>query len=240
LTGTPTTADAGTVSFASLPTNLGTGQYDAIVVAGRGLGQHRKIIAQSGNTLTLDTPWLLAPDSTSTVIIATVAENVAIYNNTLDGKSDYATRVTASAGIEPYGNSYGFVADSNTFHELRTGISNWAIDSNNSINPSYFNLFSNNRIDSTLLGCRSIAAYAQTQTTNPGVSYLGNVFRTNTFSSTPTSFIIDGSGAPPGKQIMMTIFDHNVGAGLPITFLYTKPSYLDTYFNNLEYKTVLE
>jgi len=238
--GVPTSATSTTITFTSLPTNLGTGIYDAVIVAGRGLGQHRKVIAENGSTVTVDTPWLVSPDSSSKVIVTVAADNTAIYHNTLDGKSDYATRFTASAGIEPFGAGNGFVADSNTLHELRTGIDSWAMTGNGTLSPSYFNLYSNNTIDSCLVGVDSRMNSTDDRTLNPGVGYLGNIFRANLMSNTPTSFTINGTYAPAGHQIMMTIFDHNIGVGLPITFLYTTPIYLDTYFNNFEYKTVLE
>ncbi|MBM4045450.1 MAG: hypothetical protein FJ279_10065 [Planctomycetes bacterium] len=54
----------------------------AIIVAGRGLGQFRAIASNTADTLTVDTPWRVRPDATSTLAImrAGVVENLHIGN----------------------------------------------------------------------------------------------------------------------------------------------------------------
>ncbi len=103
--GTPTAATATAVSFSPgssfTDPGLTTGIYDAAIVAGTGVGQHRKITGCNGSTITVSPPWTVMPDGTSTVIIAGVISHCVVYNNTLQGKSTYDTQITASAASSP-------------------------------------------------------------------------------------------------------------------------------------------
>jgi len=221
-TGTPLGATAQTVTFPANAvfsnTGLASGQYDAVVVNGTGLGQHRKIIAVNGATITVSPSWNVAPDTSSTVIIAGVVSHCAVYQNSLQGKSTYATQVTASAGIQPYGNSFDFIADGNTISQVRTGIGLWGMSDTSqtplTISCVYFNAVVNNSINHCFDGIVGISqawggwpSYAP----YPGVSFLGNVCAGNTLVSNNESGLAQwASTAPPGDQQDLTVFARNV------------------------------
>jgi polygalacturonase len=226
--GTPLAASATTVT---LPVNsffsnagLAAGEYDAVIANGRGLGQHRKIIACAGTTITVSPAWNVAPDRTSTVLIAGVVSHCAVYANTLQGKATYATQETASTGIQPYGNSYDFIADGNTISQVRTGIDLWCLSQTTmtpqSINCCYFNYVANNKVTNCLTGLANTSVAWSgwpTGTPYPGLSSLANTFTNNTVSAMGESGLAQwASTAPIGDQEDMNVFAHNVLSTMPV------------------------
>ncbi len=195
---------------------LPSGQYDAVIVNGTGLGQHRKIVSCSGTTVTVAPAWNVAPDGSSTVIFAGVVSHCAIYHNTLQGKSTYATQETASAGIQPFGNSYDFIADGNTISQVRNGIYVWGMTaglSPQSINCAYFNYIANNATHQCLNGTVIISRLWNNWAASdpyPGISVLGNICTSNTADSiTDNGFVQSANPAPPGDQMDLNVFAHN-------------------------------
>ncbi|MEJ7709662.1 MAG: glycosyl hydrolase family 28-related protein [Pyrinomonadaceae bacterium] len=180
-TGQPTTATATTVTFDNYPEAYADERYEAVIIKGKGFGQHRRITGNDRDkrTISVSPAWTLSPDSTSTLIVGAVAEKIVLYRNSIDGKSDYAVRETASSAIQPYGNSYDFIADSNITRQVMTAISSWATDEKNTIQPCYFNLYVNNDIGEGQIGALANVEYAQNMTDSPGISYFGNSFRRN-------------------------------------------------------------
>lgn len=210
--GAPSVNTTETFSLPDMASLDDANRYEAIIVKGRGQGQHRAIKSYDAQThiITLVAPWRLTPDTGSAVIVAAVAEKIALYHNSLDGKSDYKSRETASSGIQPYGNSYDFIADGNRLTEVGTGLSSWATDEHEKIEPCYFNLYTNNSIDGVQIGALANVAYGQNIAGDPGASYTGNIFRRNTINNSQRSaFTLDGRGAPRGNQIEFTVIENN-------------------------------
>ncbi|MBU0611019.1 MAG: hypothetical protein KKI08_24270, partial [Armatimonadetes bacterium] len=58
------------------------GVWSVVIVAGRGLGQHRRIIACDGGRVTVDRTWDVLPDTSSRFSIILPNENVIIAGNT--------------------------------------------------------------------------------------------------------------------------------------------------------------
>src|SRR5262249_11798552 len=88
-----TSATVNTATLASLDgDHVG---WEAVVVSGKGLGQHRTITAtdftSGGTTLTLDQPWNVIPDATTRINIILTVKQVAVYHNTLQGNSNFLT-----------------------------------------------------------------------------------------------------------------------------------------------------
>ena len=246
--GTPTSATGTTVSFKSTAffadPGLPAGSYDAVIVNGTGLGQHRKIVGCVGATITVSPAWNVPPDSSSTVLIAGVVSHCAIYHNSIQGKSDYATRETASAGVQPYGNSYDFVVDDNTISQTRAGIYLWGMSetslSPQSITCSYFNYVANNTVHNCLNGIVGVS-----QAWNgwpgadpyPGISYLGNTCADNTVTSVTSGGMVEwATCAPIGDQLDLNVFDHNTVTNTP-TGINLGPNNRIT--NTLAYKNTL-
>lgn len=62
------------------------GEYYAVVVAGRGHGQVRRVLRRDGQNLTLRRPWRIVPDANSKLLVSTLfARNLILDNETCDG-----------------------------------------------------------------------------------------------------------------------------------------------------------
>ncbi len=238
--GVPMFATQTTVTFGGnaffQDSGLLTGSYDAVIVNGTGLGQHRKITGCTGSTITVSPAWKVPPDSTSTVIIAGVISQCAVYHNALQGKSDYATRDTASGGIQPYGNSYDFIVDNNTISQVRTSIAVWSMSDTNGnpedITCAYFNYLANNSIHNCLNGIVGISqAWGGWPIADPypGISYLANDCVGNTVDSVADSGFAEMAALTPvGDQLDLNVFDQNTVTNTP-TAINLDPS---THINN--------
>lgn len=158
------------------------GQFDVLVVGGRGMGQHRHIAAYdpARREITVSSPWLVVPDRSSVVTIAQLAEQVVIYRNSLDGKAGYANASTASSGVRLYGNTVDTVVAANRFTRVRGGVELWALGAGSGaeISPVFFNLVTGNVIAESYDGISMQTMYLYTKV--PGsVGHLGNIFRGN-------------------------------------------------------------
>lgn len=246
--GTPAFATQTTVTFGGnvffQDAGLLNGSYDAVIVNGAGLGQHRKITGRAGSTITVSPAWNIPPDTTSTVIIAGVISQCAVYHNALQGKSDYATRDTASGGIQPFGNSYDFVADNNTISQVRTGIAAWgmsAIDQDPAnITCAYFNYVANNTIHNCLNGIIGISqAWGgwPVAAPYPGITFLGNTCVGNTVDSVADSGFAEMAALTPiGDQLDLNMFDQNTVTNTPAAINLDPSSHINNailYKNNL-------
>jgi polygalacturonase len=246
--GTPLGASAETVTFPgnAFFSNAGlqTGQYDAVIVNGTGLGQHREIVGCTGSTIAVDPPWNVAPDATSTVLIAGVVSHCAVYQNSLQGKSTYATQETASVGIQPYGDGFDFIADSNTISQVRNGISLWCPSQTTltpqSINPCYFNYIANNSVNHCLTGIGSIThAWSGWPASSPypGLSCVGNTIAGNSVSTTSESGLAqEADTAPIGDQVDLNVFAHNTVLSSPVGLNTVSGGHVK---NTLSYKNAL-
>jgi polygalacturonase len=161
-----------------------------VVIKGKGLGQSRTITAfdAATGTLTVDEPWQVIPDATSTLSIGRFLDKVAVYQNSLDGKAEVAAaNGTASSGIQPYEGTVNFVADGNRIQEVSTGISVWGqgrdIASGGSIEPNYFNTFINNQLTDCSQAYIDVAVWWEPTTAPDGLALLGHTVRNNTITN---------------------------------------------------------
>ena len=213
----PLAADQNTVRFAGL-TNTYAGEV-MVVVGGTGLGQSRTITG--GNlatgTLTVDLPWNLPPDTASTVVIGQYMTHMALYGNAFDGKPSALSNNVACSGVEPFGGCVDIVVASNSFHELRTGISNFSLP--NQLNgrlvtePNFFNLFADNAFDQ----CRVAMATWVDRYDNLPITYdpcmLGNSFRGNRILNC-TETALPFYTRDPNPSVYMNVFARNTGTNL--------------------------
>lgn len=98
------------------------GDAYAVIIDGRGESQYRKISAFTENSITVDRPWDIAPDQTSTVIITNAVENAIVYNNTIVGSESYYLKYNASAGVQAYATMLDYIAAENNFSNMFTGL----------------------------------------------------------------------------------------------------------------------
>jgi polygalacturonase len=247
--GVPTSATGNTVTFGNAAffqdPGLTAGQYDAVIVNGMGLGQHRKIVGCSESTITVSPAWNVTPDNSSTVIIAGVVSHCAIYHNSLQGKSDYATRDTASAGVQPYGNSYDFVVDDNTISQVRNGVYMWGMAEDSltpkSVTSVYFNYVANNTVQNCVNGIVGVSeAWEGWPAADPpvGVSYLANTVVGNRITSMTGAGVAELAQTPPaGDAVDLVVFDRNVVSKTPITMEFEPANRVN---NPIIYKNELE
>jgi hypothetical protein len=221
-----TSATASTVTLASLDGDH-TG-YEAVVTAGKGIGQHRTIVATDfptgGTTLILDRPWDVIPDATSRINIIITVKQVAVYHNNLQGNSNF-TDFSASAGVETFNGGFDFVVDQNTMRDLRYAVNefSWWQSSFNAVLPAYFNLYENNTIVNCPYGIRS---YDNGDADGEAVTHLGNIYRDNTMSGILAAgwLILGGHSPDEGGTMDLDVFEHNSITDAPIPIQIGLPS----------------
>jgi hypothetical protein len=81
-----------------------------LIAAGKGLGQHRRIVSNDRSRLTLDKAWDVIPDSTSVASIKPFRTEVVVYRNHSQD---------TSVGVQLWAGGYNFIIDGNT--SVRTG-----------------------------------------------------------------------------------------------------------------------
>jgi hypothetical protein len=232
-------ANTSTATFSNLNLNLGgttdgTGNtaWAATIVSGKGLGQYRLITGYDAGaqTITVSPAWNVLPDANSIVIIGRAADKWVVYHNDLEGNPNLYNQIySAMTAIEPYGGCYDWVGDSNTIKYMFSGLCIAEIQQNPaivnseqnqivSINPCYFNYYTNNIIQSCFEGIRTGSDNPTiTSNQNFGTGFLGTVFRNNTVAATvgayentdATAASYSPSGVTPGVTMDMTLFEHN-------------------------------
>lgn len=195
----------------------------AVIVKGKGFGQSRRIIGHSGTTIVLATPWNVVPDGESVINIGSYMDRVVVYGNYLDAKPYAATNLqhNASAGVEPFGGCFNLVADNNTFHQLRQGVSNWAtrVTDDEGIAPNFFNLYANNRFSD----CRwaiynSEGNWSPKLSVTEGTGIAGTIYRNNRIEN-PTEAGIKNSIQSSDYPVMdAVVYEHNSFTNLATGF----------------------
>lgn len=171
-----------------------TGKKSSAVVTiqkGTGTGQYRRIISNTTNTITIDRPWNIQPDTGSVVTISAATIAVAVFNNTIDGIPNYYQNENGTAGTELYGAAFDTVISNNTISNVHYGIYMAGLSRETvlagSVAPNIGVLVSNNYISNACYGvavyenvpCASTADYS-------GVLSMNNVIRGNSITNIRT------------------------------------------------------
>ncbi len=129
-----------------VPTCVGS---SAIIIAGKGFGQSRLIVANTANMITVDSPWLVQPDSTSKIYISTgrAYTNNVVYSNDLNAfPVGYNRGDAASVGWDVDGNGWMNMFEGNTSRRnmmarwlVANGGPNWWNDARNETALDVFN-----------------------------------------------------------------------------------------------------
>jgi polygalacturonase len=245
------TATATTVTFTSLSIPEEAGGKDLVIVGGRGAGQHRRIVSVSENTATLDRAWNIIPDGSSRFALASAASQVAIYNNTFQGRPSYFKHDSDSTAVLLYGNVYDAVVDHNRISQMRHGMMTVALSSASGLSP-YFLQYSNNNVTDSNSGL-----YVGTTFTDSGVEGvwggLGNIYRKNNFSRLAHIGVEFESWGYRGADYNGTVFEGNRFTDVKFGFIdafqlmwtYTgdfkaPPLYSSRKYNTILYKNVFE
>jgi len=203
-------ASGGTSNTVTLASgSVGSG-YGISIVAGKGRGQSRLITGGSGGNLTVDEPWSVIPDSTSTVMVGSYLTRTAVIGNSFDGKAETINDDTGSTGVEPYGGSSNVVVANNSFHDLRKGIMNFTLTGTYGgttfLQPNFFNDFKNNTFSNCVYGIRNNVGNWEAGTPTYDVVMMGSTYRGNQIAATEDgisfwSYGINGSSPTIGMNI---------------------------------------
>lgn len=178
------------------------GEYFVTVLAGRGLGQTRRVAERRGPLYQLEEPWRVAPDANSLVLVHTgYWRNLIVDNRTVDGMtgiqlwigcienvlSDNEVARTRKPGLYLFGN-------------CSTLASSMPATWNRGIGPLYFNHVEGTRCDQTSCGILLISGERH----GMAVEFpraLGNVLRHNSMIASRTDgLLVTGAGRPlPGQ-----------------------------------------
>ncbi len=195
----------------------------AAIVKGKGLGQSRVITGYIGATITLETPWNIPPDKESVINIGNYIDRIVVYNNYLDAKS-YAAKNSehnASSGIQPFGGCFNLIADGNTLHELRQGISNWVIRSpgDKGLEPNFFNLYTNNKIINCKIGIYNADGnWNSILKVTEGTGMLGTMYRKNIIENPIESGIKNSISSVDYPVLDAIVYEHNTITNLSAGF----------------------
>lgn len=90
------------------------GEAYCVIAGGTGVGQARRIVSHTTDSVTVDNAWRINPDSTSKVVLQYIYKDTVCYNNELNAfPSGYVQSYSASQGWDIDANGFGNVADSN-------------------------------------------------------------------------------------------------------------------------------
>jgi glycosyltransferase involved in cell wall biosynthesis len=206
-------------------------QLTAVVISGKGLGQHRRVLnRRPDGSLQVTAAWNVVPDRSSRVALGGYFEQAVIVDCALDGKADFHARETASAGIQPFGGVLDLVVDGNDLSRLRSGLANWPIqDKDTGFQPCYFNLYQNNRLHDCLDACvNRFSDYTQGQA-GSGAASLGNVFRRNRLSGILSAGFVLEEPAP--GYLQATVVEHNAVSLPSVSAMPSRPAGTFVYKN---------
>lgn len=130
--GKPVSADATSITVAEKPGRVGSGIF---VLDGTGRGQYRRIVAADGNKLTVDRPWDVIPDTSSSLSVTHLLEHWLIVDNDL-----------ADVGaVQSFGVFMECVMADNT-SARQSGYRSWGLNYSNASQPTWYCQMLGNRI----------------------------------------------------------------------------------------------
>lgn len=249
--GMPIKQSATTATFSSAPPAYGfehLGQpvtsRDAMIIQGRGTGQTRHITNLSGNTITVSPSWSVTPDATSVIGIGAGQFRAVIYHNTFDGKKNYITYRTASAGLQMYGNVSDIVFANNALTNMCQGmVSETSIVPNShELVPAalFFNLAASNSLVGSRWGLAQSTEFMSGE--NSGViGHLGNSYRANTLANLEQIGIrlSPEHHSYAGGDFDQNVFEHNTMTNVPVAIStqfaprFNQDTAVGTVFRNL-------
>jgi Pectate lyase superfamily protein len=93
------------------------------IQSGQGEGQYRRILSNTFDTVTLDRPWDIEPNTSSVFTIITTSYRSIVYKNRLNGFAGvFGNPYFSNVGIVTFGSQFDMVAAGNVINNLRVGI----------------------------------------------------------------------------------------------------------------------
>ena len=209
--GAVTSTTLNTVSV-NTPSNIVNDTYYISIVEGKGVGQSRQVKSLNQSTYTIYDDWNVQPDSSSVIVANKNVSNAVIYGNSLDGLSDYNTRITGT-GVMAYFGATNLIVDNNNFNEMNQGVGlfSGADIFNEDNNPINFTQVNNNTFTNLLEGVTIKTSGLK------GKSALGNVVSNNKFNNVQSVFSINPKNSSPSNSSLsanMNVFEENsLGSG---------------------------
>ncbi len=188
--GSVSVGSANTVMLSNYTGSAAGPGFVVAVVGGKGVGQVRTVARSDGSLVTLDTPWNVVPDATSTVVLETLPHNIVVYRNTFTAKPYITTSTTpiGSTAVEMFQGVSQLIVDGNTFSKVGMGVGLWGGptvpgDTANS-DPVLFTTVARNTFDGVKNGVLWSRAAATGQ-----ASFVGNVLQQNVLTGSLVSAI---------------------------------------------------
>lgn len=207
------------VGGSNVPDTFGSGALlddpingaSCLIIGGNGFGQVRKIVSHTRNSVTVDKPWRVQPDSTSRAVLSLVYKDFLIYKNTMNAfpplYNQHADGDWTASQTLQIGNGYGCVSESNVFNRTRLS----PMICGHGLAPIFWNDVRSDTANTTEAGGLAIGWWSS----NPaGEVALGNRILNSTWSITGAytgcASSADGTG---------TVIEHNTFSGLKAGFL---------------------
>lgn len=228
-----------------------------LIIKGKGTGQIRQIVDNSGDTVTLDRPWEILPDETSAAAIRPYRTQVILYRNHTED---------TSVGVQLWAGGHDFVIDGNT--SVRTGglwgcANHYQAWGQDLFLPLFFTQWLNNRIEQGFIYEQGPDLFATlglfSMRTGKGASVdatpmLANVIRGNTvadqtrvglfyYGRGPAGAVLGAAmltgspfGEPPGRA---TLIEDNAITNSPVG-VEIQPYFTDTLVRSTRYQQVAQ
>ena len=147
------------------------------IVGGTGFGQIRRIVSLTSNTITVDSPWRVAPDASSTATLGYIYRDVVIYRNTFDAFPPGVNGLPSSSNLAQLdGNCWENVIDGNVARRTAHGVTVNA----SPLTQSFWNEVVENRFSDIQNAGLSLVLEDNSATVSLiGPATFGNVFRHN-------------------------------------------------------------
>jgi polygalacturonase len=203
-------ATADTLTMTGITSGFTGAGYEALVMSGDGVGEHVRVTGYNPVTgvLTLAGPWQVTPDSTSVISLGMVLDGMVVYQNTLQGKG---VTNTASTGFELWGGGLNVIVDSNTMINLHTGITDYALDVDGEVDPSFFNIFQNNTITNVQAGI-----VIENDGTSGQIGMLGAIVRDNQINGASSEAFSFDDQLDQGNRHFYVIVEDNTVINTPV------------------------
>ena len=193
------------------------GEYYVTIFAGTGQGQTRRVVKRTGETLTVDRPWAVAPRAGSVVAVGTgFYQNLIVGNSTPDGMTGIQLWISCVENIVS-GNAIarqrkpGLYLYANGTTLASSMPRTW----NRGISPLFWNVVESNRTEECSAGV-VVTSGDEEQLPIEFPRALGNVVRHNSFVRNRTEGVILTSRPTPtgvndtSASVVGTVVEFNV------------------------------
>ena len=165
------------------------------IVSGKGMGQYVSVKTVKKNLITLKNDLIVAPDTTSHIVVDRTYQNLVAYSNYFEGHSNYKEVPGGTTGIQVYGGSQNFYFVDNECKWLAQGICITPFfhsgvggvygTSENAECVVYWSQFDGNDITDCGVGVRYYMSASSDMKELFGVMTMGVTLRRNNFKDIP-------------------------------------------------------